>query len=69
MTWEEGPMGRLACTPQDVADAVVKAVEARRPRTRYRVASSATMTMSLRKVLPDRAFDAFLRTQFPTPKP
>lgn len=69
LTWEEGPMGRLACTPQDVADAVLKAVGSRRPRTRYRVASSATMTMTLRKILPDRGFDRFLRTQFPSPRP
>jgi hypothetical protein len=25
--------------------------------------------MGLRRVLPDRAFDAFLRTQFPPPAP
>ncbi|MEZ3159833.1 SDR family NAD(P)-dependent oxidoreductase [Microbacterium sp. BWT-B31] len=69
LTWEDGPMGRLACSPQEVANAVRRAIEAGRPRTRYRVAASAGLTLGLRKVLPDRAFDAFLRTQFPSPRP
>jgi short-subunit dehydrogenase len=68
--WEQGAAARLACTPQDVAEAVEKALDAGdRARARYRVAPSATLLMTTRKLLPDSAFDAFLRSQFPSPEP
>ncbi|WP_137846033.1 SDR family oxidoreductase [Microbacterium sp. 2FI] len=66
--WDTSPQARLACSPSDVAERVVRAAEARRPRARYRVAPSAALMLSLRRVLPERAFELVLRTQFPSPR-
>jgi NAD(P)-dependent dehydrogenase (short-subunit alcohol dehydrogenase family) len=60
----EGPMGRFAAEPQAVARVIEKAISAERPRTRYPVTAAARILMGLRRWLPDRAFDGFLRTQF-----
>lgn len=69
LDWDSGPRARLACTPRDVAERVVRAAESRRPRARYRVAPSATLMLSLRRILSERAFERVLRTQFPSPRP
>jgi len=61
----EGPMGRLAAEPEAVARVIETAISAPRPRTRYVVTFAAHFLMGLRRWLPDRAFDGFLRTQFP----
>src|SRR6266849_4475839 len=61
----EGPMGRLAAEPAAVARVIERAITAERPRTRYPVTFAARFMMGLRRWLPDRAFDGFLRTQFP----
>src|SRR5437870_4819014 len=61
----EGPMGRFAAGPEAVAHVIEKAITAERPRTRYPVTFAARFLMGLRRWLPDRAFDGFLRTQFP----
>jgi short-subunit dehydrogenase len=63
----EGPMGRFAAGPEAVALVIEKAITASRPATRYTVTAAARILMGLRRVLPDRAFDAFLRTQFAPP--
>jgi NAD(P)-dependent dehydrogenase (short-subunit alcohol dehydrogenase family) len=47
--------------PSVVADAVAKAVTARRPRTRYLVGFAARPLVTLRRLLPDRAFDAVIK--------
>ena len=60
-------MGRLAAGPEAVAQVIKKAIEVERPATRYTVTAAARMLMGLRRWLPDRAFDAFLRTQFSPP--
>ena len=65
----EGPMGRLAAGPEAVARVIAKAITANRPRSRYPVTAAARVLMRLRRWLPDSAFDAFLRTQFPPPSP
>jgi NAD(P)-dependent dehydrogenase (short-subunit alcohol dehydrogenase family) len=66
--WQQGPMAKLACGPEDVAETIKKALDAsQRPRARYRVAASAPLMLTTRKLLPDAAFDAFMRTQFPSP--
>jgi len=64
----EGPMAMMAAGPEAVAQVIEKAIAARRPKTRYPVTVAARFLMGLRRWLPDRAFDAFLRTQFPPPK-
>jgi NAD(P)-dependent dehydrogenase (short-subunit alcohol dehydrogenase family) len=61
----EGPMGRFAAEPEAVARVIEKAIGADHPRTRYVVTAAARILMGLRRWLPDRAFDGFLRTQFP----
>src|SRR5438874_8780404 len=62
----EGPMGRFAAEPDAVARVIEKAINAPRPRSRYPVTVAARILMGLRRWLPDRGFDAFLRTQFRT---
>ena len=70
MTYQDGPMARLACEASDVAETIAKVLGAGdRPRARYRVAASAPLMLATRKLLPDAAFDAFLRSQFPSPSP
>jgi NAD(P)-dependent dehydrogenase (short-subunit alcohol dehydrogenase family) len=65
----EGWMAALAGAPEDVAKAIERAISASRPRTRYAITAAAHTMMFLRRWLPDRSFDAFLRTQFPPPRP
>lgn len=63
----EGPMAMMAGTADDVAAVIERAIAARRPRTRYTITFAARFLIGLRRWLPDRAFDAFLRTQFTQP--
>ena len=67
--YEGGPMARFAAPPKAVAEAIEKAITAKNPKTRYKVTLAARVLMALRQILPDRAFDTFLRTQFPPPTP
>ena len=63
----EGPLARLGGGPETVARVIERAITARRPRARYLVTPSARLALAQRRLLPDRAWDAFMRTQFPTP--
>jgi NAD(P)-dependent dehydrogenase (short-subunit alcohol dehydrogenase family) len=63
----EGPLARLGGGPETVARAIERAISSRRPKTRYKVTPSARLILAQRRLLSDRAWDAFLRTQFPTP--
>jgi NAD(P)-dependent dehydrogenase (short-subunit alcohol dehydrogenase family) len=63
----ETDASRLAGDPEDVARAIERALTARRPRARYQVTFVARLLPALHGVLPDRAWDAFLRTQAPRP--
>jgi NAD(P)-dependent dehydrogenase (short-subunit alcohol dehydrogenase family) len=65
----EGPMGAMAGTADGVAAVIEKAISSSRPRTRYPVTVAARSLMALRRWLPDRMFDLFLRTQFTPPAP
>jgi NAD(P)-dependent dehydrogenase (short-subunit alcohol dehydrogenase family) len=67
--YEGGPMARFAAPPDAVADVIEKSIMAANPKTRYKITLAARVLMGLKSVLPDRAFDAFLRTQFPPPAP
>jgi NAD(P)-dependent dehydrogenase (short-subunit alcohol dehydrogenase family) len=53
--------------PRVVADVVVKAVTARRPRTRYRVGGMSRGLVLARRVVPDRAWDSGMRLAFRPP--
>jgi len=63
----EGPMRRLGGGPEVVAKAIERAISARRPPTRVTITPSAKVTLAMRKLLSDRAWDAAMRRQFPTP--
>jgi NAD(P)-dependent dehydrogenase (short-subunit alcohol dehydrogenase family) len=63
----KGPMARLASEADDVAAAIEKSINARRPKARYVVSASARLLLTQRALLSDRTWDAFLRTQFPQP--
>ena len=62
-----GPIARLGGPPEAVAKVIDKALSAKRPRARYSVTPSAKLLMGQRAVLPDRAWDAVMRSQFPSP--
>jgi NAD(P)-dependent dehydrogenase (short-subunit alcohol dehydrogenase family) len=63
----EGWMAVMAGAPEDVANAIERAISASRPRTRYPITAAARTMMFLKRWLPDRGFDGFLGTQFPRP--
>ncbi|HEY2142460.1 MAG TPA: oxidoreductase [Solirubrobacteraceae bacterium] len=64
----EGPMRLLGGPPDAVAKAIERAIRRRRPPARVRVTSSARLGIVNRRLLPDRAWDAAMRAQFPRPK-
>lgn len=64
----EGWMSRFAAPPEAVAKVIGRALAARRPRTRYVVTPGARAMIATRRLLPDRAFDALLRSQFREPR-
>lgn len=63
----EGSMARFAAEPDAVARKIERAITARRPRSRYLVTAAARILLSQRRLMPDRAWDAFMRTQFKSP--
>jgi NAD(P)-dependent dehydrogenase (short-subunit alcohol dehydrogenase family) len=63
----EGGLARLGGGPDSVARTIEKAISARRPRTRYKVTPSAHLALGMRRLLPDRGWDAFVGSQFPRP--
>ena len=52
--------GRLPSPPSVVAKTIVKAVQARKPKTRYATGGGAKPVLFLRRMLSDRAFDAMM---------
>jgi NAD(P)-dependent dehydrogenase (short-subunit alcohol dehydrogenase family) len=54
--------GSIPAPPRVVAKTIVKAVQARRPKTRYATGGGANILLLLRRILSDRAFDATMRT-------
>jgi hypothetical protein len=66
-SYERGPLARLTGTPDDVARVIASAIAAKRPKTRYTVAASATVLLALRRLLSDRWWDRFVARSFPPP--
>ena len=61
-------MSRFAASgPESVAKVIERAIESRRPRTRYVVTAGARYLQFLRWILPDRMFDLLLSTQYVRP--
>jgi NAD(P)-dependent dehydrogenase (short-subunit alcohol dehydrogenase family) len=65
----EGPLIKLGGGPEKVADAIADALDADRPKARYKVTPSAHLLIGQRRITPDRVWDLMMRAQFPTPKP
>jgi NAD(P)-dependent dehydrogenase (short-subunit alcohol dehydrogenase family) len=63
----EGPLRRLGAGPDRVARTIERALRRRRPPTRVAITASAKLTIGMRKLLSDRAWDAAMRQQFPQP--
>ncbi len=67
-TGTTGPIARLASTAEDIGAVITSAVTARRPRTRYLINPLAKITVGMKALLPDRAYDAALRRQYGLPR-
>jgi len=63
----EGPMRHLGGGPNVVAKAIEKAISRRKAPSRMLLTPSAHLTVFQRKLLPDKLWDAMLRTQMPEP--
>lgn len=64
----DGPLAKAAVGPEAVARVVAKSLSATTPKTRYIVTPGARMMLVVRRLLPDRAFDAVLRRNYPQPR-
>jgi NAD(P)-dependent dehydrogenase (short-subunit alcohol dehydrogenase family) len=64
----ESPVRHLGGAPEVVAKAIEKAISRRRPRARMLLTPSAHLTVLQRKLLPDRLWDAMMRSQLPQPR-
>ena len=65
--YEQGPLARLGGPPEAVARKIEQALIAEKPRARYTVTPSARAMLAQRALLPDGAWDALMRSQFPQP--
>jgi len=57
---------RLTSGPAVVAEAIGRAVQSPRPRTRYAVGGGARTVLFAQRILTDRGFDRFVRTAYRT---
>jgi NAD(P)-dependent dehydrogenase (short-subunit alcohol dehydrogenase family) len=64
----DGPMRLLGAGPDHVAKVIERSIRRRRAPTRVTITPSAKFTIPTRRLMPDRAWDALMRAQFPTPK-
>jgi NAD(P)-dependent dehydrogenase (short-subunit alcohol dehydrogenase family) len=65
----ENPLfAKLGGPPEAEAKVIERAIEARRPRPRYRITPSAHALIAQRKLLSDRMWDRMMRLQFPQPR-
>jgi NAD(P)-dependent dehydrogenase (short-subunit alcohol dehydrogenase family) len=64
----DGPMKLLGGGPDRVAKTIERALKRRNPPARITITPSAKLTLGLRRILPDRAWDAAMRRQFPQPR-
>jgi NAD(P)-dependent dehydrogenase (short-subunit alcohol dehydrogenase family) len=63
----DGPMRLLGAGPDRVAKVIERALKRRHPPARITITPSAKVTIAMRRLLPDRAWDAAMRQQFPEP--
>lgn len=65
--YEGGLPAMLGGGAEDVARVIQRAIEARRPRPRHLVTPSASVVLTMRRLLPGRLWDRVLRAQYPEP--
>jgi short-subunit dehydrogenase len=65
----KGPMARFGAGPEAVAAKIARALTAGQPSTRYTVTPSAKAMLGMRRLMTDRMWDRFVRSQYPQPKP
>jgi len=63
----DGPMRHLGAGPERVAKVIERAIRRRRPPARIKITPSAKVTIAVRRLMSDRAWDAAMRRQFPQP--
>jgi NAD(P)-dependent dehydrogenase (short-subunit alcohol dehydrogenase family) len=63
----DGPMRHLGAGPERVAKVIERAISRRRPPARIKITPSAKVTIAVRRLMSDRAWDAAMRRQFPQP--
>lgn len=63
----DGPMKLLGGGPDRVAKVIERALKRRHPPARITITPSAKVTIAMRRVMPDRLWDAAMRSQFPQP--
>jgi NADP-dependent 3-hydroxy acid dehydrogenase YdfG len=64
----ESPVRHLGGAPEVVAKAIEKAISRRKAPSRMLLTPSAHLTVLQRKLLPDRLWDAMMRSQLPQPR-
>jgi len=63
----EGPMRLLGAGPDRVAKTIARAISRRNPPARITITPSAKVVLALRRMLPDRAWEAAMRAQVAHP--
>jgi NAD(P)-dependent dehydrogenase (short-subunit alcohol dehydrogenase family) len=64
----DGPMRLLGAGPERVAKVIERAISRRNPPPRITITPSAKLTIAMRRLMPDRLWDATMRRQFPQPE-
>jgi NAD(P)-dependent dehydrogenase (short-subunit alcohol dehydrogenase family) len=64
----DGPMRLLGAGPERVAKVIERTLRRRRPPARITITPSAKLMIGLRRLLPDSAWEAAMRGQFPQPR-
>jgi NAD(P)-dependent dehydrogenase (short-subunit alcohol dehydrogenase family) len=64
----DGPMRVLGGGPDRVAKVIERTLKRRRPPARITITPSAKLTIAMRGLFTDRAWDAAMRQQFPPPR-
>ena len=64
----DGPMKLFGGGPDRVAKVIERALKRRHPPARITITPSAKVTIAMRRVMPDRLWDAAMRAQFPQPR-
>ncbi|HEX3909380.1 MAG TPA: oxidoreductase [Solirubrobacteraceae bacterium] len=64
----DGPMKLFGGGPDRVAKVIERAIKRRNPPARITITPSAKLTLGMRKLMPDRLWEATMRAQFPQPR-